>query len=121
MAQRGYRLVHERQNQPLTIVHGVRGSRVLVPGRWYEAEVRWRPNPGALAQPHYWTGFHCFRDQATAEVYRGRFKRPPLVVAVDMADTWAKPTNADVVLARWLRVDAEDWARVMAESQEEVV
>ena len=115
-----YRLLRRRGDQPTTVAHGLNGSRILPLDQWLEAEVKWTHNPGAKDQPHYWCGFHVFRDQWTALKYRYRFNvgNRPLIVTCEIEDTWAKPTNPDVILARWLQVTSQGWADAIRETEE---
>lgn len=105
----GFRLVRRRNGNPITIAHGVCGSRELPINEWLEADVRWACNPGAKDQPHYWTGFHVFRDLETAEAYQQRFKHPqPEVMRVTYRKAEKKPTNPDVLLTRWILLHAPE-------------
>lgn len=113
-----YRLLRDRGGKPATIVHGVNGSRTLPLDTWLEANVRWTHNPGATSQTHYWCGFHVFPDKLTAWKYRFRFKAGdrPLIVPCEVEDTWQKPTNPDVLMARWLKISSEHWHKQLEEA-----
>lgn len=86
-----------------TLFHGVEKSRTIKEGRWYEAEVR--PVRDGTSKTWYLSGFHVMRDVSGLN-YVDRFTadRELVAVQVEVIDTWEKPTNPSILLARWLRV-----------------
>lgn len=86
-----------------TLFHGVEKSRTIKEGRWYEAEVR--PVRDGTSKTWYLSGFHVMRDQSQLRyVDRFTMKRNIVAVEVEVIDTWVKPTNEGILLARWMRV-----------------
>ena len=97
-----YRIFELKDGKLKTLFHGVDGSRVIERGRWYKAKTSIVTDGG---QP-YRAGFHVFRTRAICRSYLRRFTadRQLVVRRVEVEDTWAKKTNPDVVLARWMFV-----------------
>lgn len=98
-----WRLFEERDGQLYTLFHGLNGSRLIPEGQWFEAK-------GGLVRDGtgnkwYEAGWHVFADESGLE-YLGRFRKPRRLVAVqvEVDHTWPKPTNPNVLLARWMRV-----------------
>jgi hypothetical protein len=104
-----YRMFGSLDGEPVPHMHKTRQPFAL--DAWNEAEVKWTHNPGSKNQTHYWSGFHVFQDLATAREYARKFKREAWLTEVEVEDTWTKPTNGDVTIARHLKVSEVQWAR----------
>ena len=102
-----YRFFGSLDGKPVPHMHKTRTPFSL--DAWNEAEVKWAHNPGSKDQPHYWTGFHTFHDLETARAYGRKFKREAWIAAVEVQDSWTKPTNRNVTLSRYLRLTADAW------------
>jgi len=97
-----WRLFEEQGDDLLTLFHGLNGSRRIPPGQWLES-------PDKLVRDGvgrwYQSGWHVFADESGLE-YLQRFRKPRTLVAVqvEVAGTWPKPTNPNILLARWMRL-----------------
>ena len=106
---KAYRMFGNLDGKPVPHMHKTKSPFAL--DAWNEAEVKWTHNPGSKQQTHYWSGFHVFQDYATARRYADKFKREAWLCEVEVEDTWTKPTNHNVTIARRLKVTAEAWKR----------
>lgn len=107
-----WRLFEEKDGGLYTLFHGLNGSRRIPEGQWFEADVRTvRDGSG---DNWYLSGWHVFADESGLE-YLGRFRKPRRLVAVqvEVDNTWPKPTNPNILLARWMRVPVGAERRVV--------
>lgn len=110
-----WRLFEEKDGELYSLFHGVHGSRRVAQGVWLEARVR-SVRDGA-GDKWYPSGWHVFTDESGLE-YLGRFRKPRRLVAVqvEVQNTWVKPTNPSILLAKWMRVPADGERRVVREA-----
>ena len=110
-----WRLFEEKGGELHSLFHGVNGSRRVTEGVWLEADVR-TVRDGA-GDRWYLSGWHVFTDESGLD-YLGRFRKPRRLVAVqvEVDHTWPKPTNKDILLARWMRVPVGAERRVVREA-----
>jgi len=109
-----WRLFEERDGELYTLFHGTNGSRRIPPGRWIEASDKLvRDGVGRW----YQSGWHVFADESGLE-YLGRFRKPRRLVAVqvEVENTWPKPTNPNILLARFMRVPVNAPRRVVMDT-----
>ena len=93
-----YKYVRQRRGVVITLMRAWKGTRVLPMGQWLKAE-RKLGREGSGRQ--YWTGWHCFEDEATAKKYLYRFKRPEeiFIIPVMCRNVTKKPGRTEVMLA----------------------
>ena len=110
-----WRLFEERDGELYTLFHGLYGSRRIPEGQWLQAEGKF-VRDGAN-QNRYMSGWHVFADESGLE-YLGRFRKPRRIVAVqvEVGYNWPKPTNPNILLARWMRVPVNAPRRVMMDA-----
>jgi hypothetical protein len=98
VAERVYRLFQIKNNKPLTLFHGVDGSRTLPLSTWVTASQKLVSDGGQ----EYVGGFHCMRNFKKLQQYLERFdlSRREIVIAEVFVDNpiWIKPTNKDIIL-----------------------
>ena len=104
---KAYRLVEIDSKQRIkTLFHGIKGSRVLELGIWYEAEEKEVVDGGG--QNPYLSGFNVLLTYFDAVHYSERFKAPrTLAVAeCEVSGLRQKPTNREgrVLLAKRMKV-----------------
>lgn len=110
-----WRLFEERDGELYSLFHGCFGTRVILEGQWLMAQHK-MVRDGAN-QDRYLSGWHVFADESGLE-YLGRFRKPRRLVAVqvEVDNTWPKPTNPDILLARWMRVPVGAPRRVVMDT-----
>ena len=107
-----YRICDEKNGLPMTLFHGIRGSRKIPLDRWIEADVKTVNEDKGTP---YKSGFHVLRDKEAAKrVLLETFKqlRGRFIVRVEVRDTWPKKhSRHGVILARRMRIRSMDWAK----------
>jgi len=98
------KIFEQKAGELFTLFHGIEGSRRVPRGVWLEAkekEVR-----DGTGNARYISGFHVFRPDVDPEKYLSKFQKPRelIVVEVEVRGTRPKPTNPEVLLARFMRV-----------------
>ena len=116
-----WRLLRVKNANPWTLFHGFHGSRQLP----YDKELRavesqvW--NPGKKEKgPGFISGWHVILDRDECNEYLKRFTdKTDLVVAkVHVANLRPKPrATSNVHLARYMKIDAFDWAKDKSRKQ----
>jgi hypothetical protein len=108
---RFWRVFEESEGKPLTLFHGVGGSRELPIGSWVEAEER--PVIDGSGGTEYRSGFHVFGGPEQAEQLLTRFTKPrPLVVAAVQVKGSLRAKHhspQDVYLAQKMLVTEDNW------------
>ena len=108
-----YRICDEKDGLPLTLFHGIRGSRRIPLDQWVKAEVK-VVHDGDKGRP-YRSGFHVLKDKGLAKrVLLETFKKLEgrVIVPVQVDDTWPKKhSKHGVTLARRMRIRSIDWAK----------
>lgn len=108
-----YRICDEKDGQPMTLFHGIRGSRRIPLGKWVDADVK-MVHDGDNGTP-YVSGFHSLKDKKTARrVLRETFKKLEnrVIVRIRVRNSWPKKhSKHGVILSRQMRIDKEDWWR----------
>lgn len=113
-----YRICDEKDGKPMTLFHGVNGSRKIPLDEWIEASVKLvhdGSDKGWRMRRRYRSGFHSLKDKKAARrVLRETFKNLEnrVIVRVRVKNTWSKEhSRHDVVLSRFLKITKEDWWR----------
>ena len=103
-----YKVFIEKDNQPLFLFHGVRGSRQVLLDNWIDAEVKWSKEG---SNPYYWTAFHVYPSLGTISrwVHSIRKFTDRHVVEVQIENIRPKPTAGQAILAEKMLVTAESW------------
>lgn len=107
-----WRIVEVKGGLPHTLFHGLdpvllhrsRRSRRLEVGLWMEAEEKLVVDGGG--QEGYLSGFNVLLSREKAVEYLSRFTAPRdlRIARCEVRDLRPKPTNPDVMLAKWLRI-----------------
>lgn len=97
-----YKIVEFKKGEPHTLYHGLNRKRKLPIGKWLTAEEKIVSDGGSP----YLSGFHIFRSQEQAELYKKRFTAPRdlRIVKCFARTVWPKPTNHNVALAEQIRI-----------------
>lgn len=108
-----YRICDDKNGQPMTLFHGIRGSRRIPLDQWVEADVK-IVHDGDRGRP-YRSGFHVLKEKGTAKrVFVDTFKKLKgrAIVKVQVAMTWPKKhSKHGVTLARHMKISSNDWAK----------
>lgn len=111
-----YRILENREGRPMTLFHGLNGSRTLPLDVELEACTKMVRN--AKGQKLFKGGFHTLERKQDVVDYLRRFtaarKGKLVVCAVDIRDTWIKPTNELVILSRYMIINSKDWNRAIS-------
>lgn len=73
-----YKIVEKKDNDYLTLFHGIGGTRVLPKNKWIKAEIK--PNVMDGKGTKYTSGLHIISGYENALEYLSRFKRTDRVV-----------------------------------------
>lgn len=113
---RVFRILENKNGKPHTLFHGLDGSRTLPLDTELEACTNLVRN--AKGQTPFKGGFHTLESENGTREYLTRFtaERPGTLVvcAVDVRDTWAKPTNDQIILSRFMTISSADWKEAIA-------
>lgn len=111
-----WRILENRNGKPLTLFHGLDGSRTLPLNVELEACTKMVRN--AKGQTPFKGGFHTLAKESDVREYLTRFTGPRkgtlVVCAVDVHDIWPKPTNDLIILSRYMTIASDDWQRAIA-------
>lgn len=113
---RTWRILENKHGKPHTLFHGLDGSRTLSLDVELEACTKMVRN--ARGQTPFKGGFHTLRHELDVREYLTRFNAPRpgtlVVCAVDVHDTWPKPTNDMIILSRFMTIASDDWKEAIA-------
>jgi len=113
---RTWRILENKHGRPHTLFHGLDGSRTLPLDIELEACTKMVRN--AKGQTPFKGGFHTLEKESDVREYLTRFNAPRpgtlVVCAVDVHDTWPKPTNDLIILSRFMTINSEDWQEAIA-------
>ena len=111
---KGYTLFNQKHGRPLTLYHGLNGSRKLEVGKWIHAAERIVHNPGKKTGTPFRSGFHFFASREDAITYKSRFapnkRRLLLLAAVEVRGARPKP-NSPAWLASEVRLGKGEWEK----------
>lgn len=107
-----YKILDEKDGLPLTLFHGVGGSRTLPLDCWIDASVKAvRDGAGTT----YQSGFHALPTLNEAIQYMAKFKNPRVICEVDIDETagvWPKMHSpSGVILAKRMRISSSQWSQ----------
>lgn len=110
----GWKLFNQRHGQPLTLYHGINGSRSVATDTWIQATERPVYNPGKKGGTQFVSGFHYFNTRDEAVRYKDRFapnnRRLLLLAQVEVDGCRQKP-NSPAMLAAYMRLDRQWWEK----------
>ena len=102
-----YRICERKNDNLLTLFHGINRSRKMEINKWIKAEVKEVYDGSRLKSKKYLSGFHCLPTLEETRKFAKKFRAPRDLVIVKCEIMNPRPkshSTSNVILGEWIKL-----------------